>query len=278
MTQGTALITGASSGIGAVYAERLARRGHDLIVVARDFDRLKSLASRLSGDHGVVVTPLNADLTSAADLERVLAKLRDDAEISLLVNCAGIGPNGPLLGSDPNGLSKMVQLNVDVLHSLTATAAHVFARRPNGAIVNIASVVALMPERFNATYVATKAFVLALTQALSAELEPHGVRVQAVLPGFTRTEIFDRAGIDISVIPADMMMDAGEMVDAALAGFDRGEVVTIPSLADVELWTRMESARKSLGPYLSLRHPAPRYRSAAIVAAKSHLEENVHER
>ncbi len=99
MTHGTALITGASSGIGAMYAERLARRGHDLVLVARDFDRLKSLANRLSGDHGVVVTPLTADLTSAADLERVVVKLRDDAEISLLVNCAGIGPNGPLLGS-----------------------------------------------------------------------------------------------------------------------------------------------------------------------------------
>ncbi|MEY9829948.1 short-subunit dehydrogenase [Sinorhizobium fredii] len=260
MTQGTALITGASSGIGAVYAERLARRGHDLILVARDFDRLKSLANRLSSDHGVVVTPLIADLTSAADLERVVAKLREDAEISLLVNCAGIGPNGPLLASDPNGLSKMVQLNVDVLHSLTATAAHTFARRRNGAIINIASVVALMPERFNATYVATKAFVLALTQALSAELEPHGVRMQAVLPGFTRTEIFDRAGIDISAIPADMMMDAGEMVDAALAGFDRGEVVTIPSLVDSELWERHERTRRDLGPHLSLKHAAARYR------------------
>ncbi|NRP74478.1 3-oxoacyl-[acyl-carrier-protein] reductase FabG [Ensifer psoraleae] len=260
MTQGTALITGASSGIGAVYAERLARRGHDLILVARDFDRLKSLANRLSGEHGAVVTPLIADLTSAADLERVVAKLRTDAGISLLVNCAGIGPNGPLLASDPNGLSKMVQLNVDVLHSLNATAANAFARRRNGAIINIASAVALMPERFNATYVATKAFVLALTQALSAELEPHGVRMQAVLPGFTRTEIFDRAGIDISVIPADMMMDAGEMVDAALAGFDRGEVVTIPSLADSELWEQHERTRRDLGPHLSLKHAAARYR------------------
>ncbi len=115
----------------------------------------------------MVVTPLTADLTSAADLERVGAKIREDAGISLLVNCAGIGPNGPLLGSDPSDLSKMVQLNVDVLHSLTATAANAFARRRNGTIINIASVVALMPERFNATYVATKAFVLALTQALS---------------------------------------------------------------------------------------------------------------
>ncbi len=156
----------------------------------------------------------------------------------------------------------MVQLSVDVLHSLTATAAHAFAHRRHGAIINIASVVALMPERFNATYVATKAFVLALTQALSAELGPHGIRMQAVLPGFTRTEIFDRAGIDISVIPAEMMMDAGEMVDAAPSGFDRGEVVTIPSLADGELWEQHERARHDLGPHLSLKHAAQRYQQS----------------
>lgn len=262
MTQGTALITGASSGIGAVYAEKLAGRGFDLAIVARDIDRLDSLSKRLSKDHGVAVTPLPADLSNSAGLEKVLAKLRGDTEIRLLVNCAGIGPKGAVLGSSVEDLSDIVSLNVDVLHALTVTAAKSFASRGEGAIINIASVVALMPERFNATYAASKAFVLALTQGLTVELEPQGVRIQAVLPGFTRTEIFDRAGIDIKVIPPEMMMEAAEMVEAALAGFDSGEVVTIPSLSDAGLWQKLEDSRVDLAPHLSLKHAAERYRTA----------------
>lgn len=259
MTMGKAIITGASSGIGAVYAERLARRGYDLTVVARDRGRLSALAERLTTAHGVAVTPWPADLTLAGDREQVLTMLRDDEGLSLLVNCAGIGPKAPLLGSEPAGLESMLHLNVDVLHTLTVTAAQAFADRRRGAIVNIASVVALMPERFNASYCASKAFVLTFTQALSAELKPYGVQVQAVLPGFTRTELFERAGIDIAAIPPEMIMEAGDMVDAALVGFDRGEVVTIPSLADIQLWSDLENARLELAPYLSLKQPAARY-------------------
>lgn len=259
MAKGTALITGASSGIGAVYAEKLAGRGYDLVIVARDVERLSALSKRLSQAHGVAITPLPADLAKAVDLSRVLASLREDSSVRLLVNCAGIGPKGAVLASEVEGLSDMVHLNVDVLHALTITAAKVFADRGEGAIINIASVVALMPEHFHATYVASKAFVLALTQALEVELKPKGVQIQAVLPGFTRTEIFDRAGIDIGVIPQDMMMEASEMVEAALAGFDQGELVTIPSLADVRLWERLNEARGNLAPHLSLRHAAARY-------------------
>lgn len=259
MTKGTALITGASSGIGAVYAERLAQRGFDLVVVARDIDRLNALSRRLSNDNGIAITPISADLANAADLERVLAKVENEESLTLLVNCAGVGPKGPVLASETESLDRMVHLNVEVLHSLTVAAARTFASRGKGAIINIASVVALMPERFNPSYVASKAFVLAMTQALSAELEPHGIQIQAVLPGFTRTELFDRAGIDINVIPPEMIMEAADMVDAALAGFDRREVITIPSLEDVRLWDEMERARTSLAPYLSLRHAAARY-------------------
>jgi len=259
MTKGTAIITGASSGIGAVYADRLARRGYGIVPVARDRGRLTALAERLSTEHGVTVTPLPADLTRDGDRERVLTMLRDDQGLSLLVNCAGIGPKAPLLGSERAGLDSMLHLNVDILHSLTVTAAQAFASRQRGAIINIASVVALMPERFNATYCASKAFVLAFTQAISTELKPHGVQVQAVLPGFTRTELFERAGVDIAAIPPEMIMEAGDMVDASLAGFDRGEIVTIPSLADIQLWSDLENARLELAPYLSLKQPAARY-------------------
>ncbi|MBB3268696.1 hypothetical protein FHW79_006371 [Azospirillum sp. OGB3] len=255
----TAIVTGASSGIGAVYAERLARRGHNLVVVARDQARLEALAERLSGRYGIAVTALSADLSRDDGRDRVSAMLRSDEAHSILVNCAGVGAKGPVLQSERTGLESMLTLNVNVLHTLTVDAAQAFASRRRGAIINIASVVALMPERFNATYGAGKAFVLAFTQAIAAELEPYGVRVQAVLPGFTRTELFERAGVDIEAIPPEMIMDAGDMVDAALAGFDHGEVVTIPSLADVRLWSDLEKARASLAPHLSLRHPAARY-------------------
>ncbi|WP_439615100.1 SDR family NAD(P)-dependent oxidoreductase [Shinella sp.] len=259
MPRKTAMVTGASSGIGAIYADRLAGRGFDLLTVARDRGRLEEQAARLAASHGVRVTPLPADLSGREGLEPVLTRLREDAEISMLVNCAGSGPKGPVLQSDATGLAAMVHLNVDVLHALTVEAAKAFAARGGGAIINIASVVALMPERFNATYVASKAFVLAFTQAMAEELKGQGTQIQAVLPGFTRTEIFERAGIDINVIPADMIMGAEEMVDAALAGFDRGELITIPSLADDGLWQALETARHALGPHLSLKHAAPRY-------------------
>ncbi|MBW9089489.1 SDR family oxidoreductase [Rhizobium wenxiniae] len=259
MTIGTALVTGASSGIGTVYAEKLAQRGYDLKLIARDRDRLDRLAEKLSADHGVTVQALPADLSEPADLEYVSSMLSYDASLRLLVNCAGIGPSGKVLASETAGLAGMVYLNVDALHLLTVAAAKAFVARGQGGIINIASVVALMPERFNPSYVASKAFVLALTQAMAVELEPHGVRIQAVLPGFTRTEIFGRAGIDINIIPDEMMMDAEEMVSAALAGFDQGEIVTIPSLADARLWETLEDARHSLAPHLSLKHAAERY-------------------
>lgn len=259
MTRPIAIVTGASSGIGAVYADRLAARGYDLIMVARDLERLRNAANRLTERYAVATTPLPLDLCKRDDLELLLARIRDDGNVALLVNSAGIGPNGSVLNSSDEVLNRMVYLNVDVLHALTVTAAKAFSDRGTGAIINLASVVALMPERFNGSYAAGKAFVLALTQALDIELQPKGVRIQAVLPGFTRTEIFERAGVDTAVIPAGMMMDAGHMVDAAMAGFDNGETVTVPSLEHHGLWTAFDVARHELWPHLSLDRPAPRY-------------------
>lgn len=255
-----ALITGASSGIGATYADRLARRGHDLILVARDGKRLDALASRLNDQAGVKVETIAADLTVGSSLAMIERRLGGDEAIGLLVNSAGLGPAGPVLAADSEDLQKMIQLNVIALHRLTLAAASSFAARGAGAIINIASVVALIPERFNATYSATKAFVLALTQGLNSEVAPLGVRLQAVLPGLTRTEIFERAGADIGRFDPKMVMEVGEMVDAALAGFDQGELITIPSLPDVADWTALETARMNLGPNLSHDHAAQRYR------------------
>jgi uncharacterized protein len=262
-TTGTALVTGASSGIGATYADRLARRGHDLVLVARDRGRLEALAGRLRAETGRNAEVLAADLARDADLHAVEARLRDDPSIAMLVNNAGMAVAAPLLSTDPDRMEAMVQLNVVAAMRLAVAAASGFAARGRGTIVNIASVLALAPERFNGAYSGTKAFVLNLSQALAAELAGRGVEVQAVLPGATRTGLWGKAGTDIASLPPEMLMEAGEMVDAALAGLDLGEPVTIPSLPDPADWERLQAARLALGPNLSLDRAAARYRTAA---------------
>lgn len=257
---GKALITGASAGIGATYAERLARRGHNLLLVARDIQRLEAMADRLSQEYGVKVEVLKADLGDKAELKAVEDRLRSDGELGLLVNNAGIATNGTLAEADLDLAEKLIQLNVVALTRLAAVAAAQFSTRGRGAIINLASVVALAPEMFNAVYSASKAYVLSLTQTLNGELSGKGVQVQAVLPGVTRTEIWERSGMDGSQLPPEMIMEVGEMVDAALAGFDQGELVTIPSLPDAADWQAFVAARSALGPNLSRNHAAPRYK------------------
>jgi uncharacterized protein len=258
----TALVTGASAGIGAIYADRLAHRGHDLILVARDEARLNALAARLRAETGRSVDILTADLAARPDLLRVEDRLRQDPSIGMLVNNAGIAVAGPMLGSDVDRLEEMVTLNVTAALRLAHAAVTGFTARGQGTLINVSSVLALAPERFNAVYGGTKAFMLNLSMTLRTELANTGIRVQAVLPGATRTEIWGKAGVDIAAMPADRLMDAGEMVDAALTGLDMGEAVTIPSLPDIVEWSRFDDARLAMGPNLSLAHPARRYQEA----------------
>ncbi|WP_341963088.1 SDR family oxidoreductase [Pseudomonas sp. RC10] len=260
-TQGTALITGASSGIGATYANRLAKRGYDLLLVARDQTRLEALAADLRKTTSVNVEVLKADLTNASDISTVEQRLRNDASITLLLNNAGVASNSPLAEADLNEVNRLIQLNIVALTHLASAAAAGFLARGRGAIVNIASVVPMIPERFNAVYTASKAYVLSLTQSLNAEIGDKGVQIQAVMPGATRTEIWERAGMDLNAFPPEMVMDVNEMVDAALAGFDQKELVTIPSLANAAEWDAFVSARLALGPNLSLQHAAARYKT-----------------
>jgi short-subunit dehydrogenase len=192
-TKGTALITGASGGIGAIYADRLAKRGYDLILVARNKIRLAALARRLENETGRSVETIAADLNNKADLARIEATLRTKASITLLVNNAGIGATAPLLDSDVEKMDEMIRLNVGALARLTYAAAPGFVARGGGTIVNIASSVAISPEALNGVYGASKAFMLALSQSLNHELAGKGVRVQAVLPGATATEFWDIA-------------------------------------------------------------------------------------
>lgn len=257
----TVLITGASSGIGAVYADRFARRGHDLVLVARDTARLDALAARLRGEAGVAVAVVTADLTQPADLVRIEARLKDDAKIGVLVNNAGIAGHGGFLDQDPDAVGQLIGLNVTALARLASAVAPRFAQAGEGAIVNIGSVVGLAPELGMSVYGATKAFVLYLTQGLNLELGPKGVYVQAVLPSATRTEIWERSGRDVDALPAVMEVD--ELVDAALVGFDRRETVTIPPLPDAGLWTAFDAARQAMLPGFMQAHAAERYRAAA---------------
>jgi uncharacterized protein len=257
--KGTALITGASSGIGAIYADRLARRGYDLILVARNGDRLRALASRLSDTTGRAVEAIVADLTDVADLGRIETVLRTDASVTMLVNNAGVGAAGPLLVSDVNKMSDMIALNVGAVTRLTYAVVPGFVARGTGTIVNIASIVAIAPEVLNGVYGGSKAFVLGLSQSLHHELAEKGIRVQAVLPGATATEFWDIAGPGLANMPAAILMSTEDMVDAALAGLDQGELVTIPALPDVADWDRFEAARQHLAPNLSHAEPAARY-------------------
>jgi uncharacterized protein len=263
-SKGTALITGASSGIGAVYADRLARRGYDLIVVARNRRRLDAVAERLTNETKRSVEVLAADLNDQNDLARVEDTLKKDSSLTVLVNNAGFGTFAPLLDSNVNKMSEMISLNVTALTRLTYAAAPGFVARGTGTIINISSIVGIAPELLNGVYGGTKAYVLAFSHSLQHELASKGVRIQAVLPGATATEFWDVGGMPVSHLPADSVMSTEDLVDAALSGLDHGELVTIPSLVDGGEWDRFETARRDMSNRLSRTEPAARYRVKAL--------------
>lgn len=262
MSQNSAvLITGASTGIGATYAERFARRGHDLVLVARDVVRMETLAKRLRQETGVKVDILPADLTKAEDLAKVETRLRDDARIGVLVNNAGTAIGGSFIDQNVDDMTKLVALNATALVRLASAIAPRLAKAGEGAIVNIGSVVGIAPEFGMTVYGATKAFVLFLSQGLAHELGPKGVYIQAVLPATTRTEIWDHVGADVNAM--SNVMEVGDLVDAALVGFDRREPVTIPPLPDAGQWDAFDGARKAMLGNLVNALPAERYRTIA---------------
>ncbi|MCF5165481.1 SDR family NAD(P)-dependent oxidoreductase [Pseudomonas congelans] len=260
-TPSNALITGASSGIGAVYAERFARRGHNLVMVARDKARLDALAARLREENGVAVEVIQADLTQSADLTTLETRLRDDASIGVLINNAGIAQSGGFVQQNAESIDKLVALNIVALTRLAAAVAPRFAQSGSGSIVNLGSVVGFAPEFGMSVYGATKAYVLFLSQGMNVELAPKGVYVQAVLPAATRTEIWERAGIDLNTIAE--VMDVEELVDAALVGFDRREQVTIPPLHVAGRWDSLDEARQGLLSDIRQAQAAERYHPQA---------------
>ncbi len=266
-TWGTALITGASSGVGATYADRLARRGYDLILVARNRGKLEEDARALTARTGVRIQVLSADLTVDADLKRVEQVLRDDRRISLLVNNAGAATLGAFGNADIERLESEILLNVVAPTRLAHAVLPGLVARNHGGIINIASVMSQMVQPGNSVYGGTKAYLLHFSEVLTLELSGSAVRVQAVLPGATRTALWDGSGVELKDLPPEIVMDVDEMVDAALSGFDQGESTTFPSMPDAGEWQRFVKAREDLRANLSRKHAAPRYKIPLAAAA-----------
>ncbi|MFF3563709.1 SDR family NAD(P)-dependent oxidoreductase [Streptomyces sp. NPDC002574] len=257
---GTALITGATAGLGAAYAEELAARGYDIVMVARDRARLEKAAASLAERSGRAVSIVSADLSTAEGIRAVEARLAsDDAAIDILVNNAGSASFGPLSAADPDQLESLITLNVTSATRIAAAAAKAFTGRGAGSIVNISSAFALNIPPVGAVYGAAKAYVIAFTQALAQEFADSPVRVQVVVPGALETAIWDGSGIELHQLPKEAVMSPRDAARAALAGLDAGELVTIPSLPDYDAWTAYDEARLALAPVISLSQPAKRY-------------------
>jgi short-subunit dehydrogenase len=218
---------------------------------------MEQLADRLGRETGVTIDVHQADVTDARDLALVEARLRDDRRIGIQVNNAGMTAPGGFIDQSPEDIASIVNLNAMALVRLARAVAPRFIEAGQGAIINIGSVVGLAPEYGFTVYGATEAFVLFVSQGLQVELRSKGVYVQAVLPAATRTEIWDHSGLDVNKLPA--VMEVGELVDAALAGFDRRETVTIPTLPDADQWSDLDAVRKAMIPNFNQAHAAERY-------------------
>ncbi|MEA1835116.1 SDR family oxidoreductase [Methylobacterium durans] len=265
-SKGVAVVTGASAGIGAIYADRLAKRGYDLLLVARNEERLQALADGLTRETGRKIEAFRADLGRKDDLARLEARLREDASITMLVNNAGIGSVASILQADMKTMDAMIQLNITALTRLTYAVAPAFVACGSGTIVNISSVVGIAVEMLNGVYSASKSYVLSFGHALQKDLAGKGVRVQTVMPGATATEFWDVAGYAAQKTSA-ITMSAADLVDAALAGLDQGELVTIPGLQDVDDWTRWEEDRRAISAKFNNAKPSARYGLATANAA-----------
>lgn len=259
---GTAIVTGASSGIGKVYAERLASRGHDLLLVARREDRLRQLAAELEDRFSIRAEVLVADLSKPESVSALGERIEADASISLLINNAGFSALKPLTQTPDETIASMIALNVTALTLLSKAALAAFKGREAGTLVNIGSGAGFAPYPGIPIYGATKAYVYLFTQSLQSEVEGGPVRVQLVLPGAVVSEGWDVAGgADLEPLPAEIVMTAEDLVDAALAGLDMGERVTAPSLHDEALLHNYEAAGGGALQGAFAATPAARYSS-----------------
>ncbi len=258
-TLGTAVVTGASSGIGKVYADRLAARGYDLLLVARRGDRLDGIATDLRERFAVQVETLVADLAQSAGLSKAVQKISGDPSITMLVNNAGVAVVGPVAQTSPETMTNMVALNVTALSALTMAILPAFLERNSGTIVNMGSVVGFAPYAMVPIYGSTKAYVRQFTQSLQQQLEGTAIRVQLVAPAATVSEGWDNFGIPLSSLDPAIVMSTENCVDAALKGMDSGELISVPPLHDDTLLRNFEEASMKLLMATQTGQPAPRY-------------------
>lgn len=225
-----ALITGASSGLGAEFARALGPRGYDLLLVARRRKRLEIMAAEAAVKHGVTAEILVADLSDAADLQRVVERARAISDIRILVNAAGFGLHGAFSEVDVEREMDMVRLHVEACVQLTHAVLPAMLKAQRGSVINVASLGAYVPLPGFATYGATKAYMVSFSRSLAIELEGTGVRIQALCPGFTRTEFQNQQGADLSLVPKFMWMAPDQVVASSLQALDKGQVVCVPGV------------------------------------------------
>lgn len=231
-----AWITGASSGIGAALAQEAARRGHDVVLVARDNQRLATVARHIGADHGVEARTVRADLSVDDDVARVAAAIGADERCALLVNAAGFGANGAFAATRPEAIERMIRVHVLALVRLTRAAVEPMLERGHGAIINVSSAGAAAPLPFDATYGATKAYVRSFNEALFEELRGSGIRCLCLCPGFTRTAFHVREGVDASFIPRVLWHSPEFVARAAFRALERGRAVFTPGVLDAALF------------------------------------------
>ncbi|AUI66008.1 MULTISPECIES: SDR family oxidoreductase [Glaesserella] len=255
----TALITGASSGIGAVYAERLAKQSYDLVLVARRRERLEQLADKIRTQYSVNITVHTADLSEESGQESVSHLIEQQENLALLVNCAGLGALGMAEQITWSQIDEVIKVNVQALSRLSLVASKRFIREKQGTIVNIGSIVAHMASAGAGAYSASKAYVLNFTRALHAELSPHGAFAQVVMPGPVKSEFF---GDKPAPFPEHLFMTPETLVDTALTALAQGESVCYPTLPQLDTWQQFEMSRGQLMQALTQSgNPAERYQA-----------------
>jgi short-subunit dehydrogenase len=264
--KGIAVVTGASSGLGSVYASRLAARGYDLFLVARRRDRLDEVAKRLRSEHGVDVRIAAADLSVKEHLDKVADDIAHDSAVTLLVNNAGTAKLVSLSRTLDADQDSMIDVNAKALTRLSLAILPGFKERNLGTIINIGSVLAFHTLPISGVYSGTKAYVMNFTWGLQQEVAGTNIVVQLVLPATTATDIWEIGGVPLSALDQASIMTPDDCVDAALAGLDQGETVTLPSLDDQKLWEDYNSARTNLLNATQTGRPASRYQFAMSAA------------
>jgi len=256
----SALITGASAGIGRSFAGQLAAKGYDLVLVARRADRLEALAMALTDAHGIEAEVLAADLGSDDGAAAVESRILEGDPLDLVVNNAGYATRASVAELDVAATEAMLRVNLLALIRLSAAAMKRMAAAGKGAIVNVASGTVFMQMPGNAGYGASKNFVVAFTRHMQVEAAGTGVQVQLLIPGVVATEFHEVAGADISRFPPQMVMQADDLVAASLRALETGEPVCIPSLPAVRDWDAYVDAEQKVAGSVSRQHPAERYR------------------